>query len=57
MAGTKRQLPNGGWELCASCGSNLKGERIRRYSYTEPCGPREADGLLAEFVAECRRFN
>lgn len=56
MAGTKRQLENGTWELCASCGTNLKGERIRRYSYTEePCGPREADGLLAEFVAECRR--
>jgi hypothetical protein len=52
MAGSKRLLDNGKWELCASAGSNIRGKRIRKYKYVEASGPREADNLLAEFVAE-----
>lgn len=55
MAGTKRLLDNGKWELCASIGSDITGKRIRKYKYVDASGPREAGVLLAEFVAECMR--
>jgi len=55
MAGTKRLLDNGTWELCVSHGSDLRGKRKRKYKYVSASGPREADILLAEFVAECNR--
>lgn len=58
MAGTKRQLYNGTWELCVSLGSDLKGERIREYAYTEePCSDKEADIQLAELVVNTARNN
>ncbi len=58
MAGTKRQLYNGTWELCVSLGSDLKGERIREYAYTEePCSEKEADIQLAELVVNTARNN
>lgn len=55
LAGTCRQLKNGKWELAVSLGTDLKGKRIRKYKYVEASGKREAEKLLAEFVAECTR--
>lgn len=55
MAGTYRQLKNGKWELAVSLGKDLRGKRIRKYKYVEASGKREAEKLLAKFVAECTR--
>jgi integrase len=55
MAGTKRKLKNGKYELCVSNGTKLDGKRDRKYKYVEASGDREADKLLAAFVAECDR--
>lgn len=52
MAGSKRQLKNGKWELCISLGYDGMGKQIRKYKTIAARSERAAERELARFFAE-----
>lgn len=52
MAGSKRQLKDGKWELCVSLGYDGMGKQIRKYKTIAARSERAAERELARFFAE-----
>lgn len=56
MAGSKKEIRKGIWDLTVSLGFNDAGKRIRKYKRINATSNHDADKQLALFVAECERL-